>query len=84
MLDRECLASARADDEILRLVHLALCACQYTQIQNLRFYCENGRVTMQGRLPSSFLKEVAQSVIHSVIGVRDIDNDVHVGSDWVR
>jgi osmotically-inducible protein OsmY len=70
----------KSDEEILRLVRLALGASHYTQIQNLHVYCDHGRITIQGKLPSSFLKDVAQAAIHSVADVRDIDNDVHVRS----
>ena len=80
MIDFAKRATVGSDEEILRLVHQALCGCGYAQIENLDVYCDNGRVTLQGRLPTSFLKEMAHSVIHSVAGVRDIDNDVNVNS----
>jgi len=50
----------------------------YAQLRSLKACCDNGRVTLQGRLPTYFLKRVAQQAIQLVPGVRDIDNDVKV------
>ncbi|MBS0203892.1 MAG: BON domain-containing protein [Planctomycetes bacterium] len=69
------------DDAILRLVQRALSDSHYEQFRNLQVYCEDGRVTVQGRLPTSFLKQVVQSVIQSVAGVREVDNDVTAPPD---
>ena len=68
------------DDLIVDLVHQALYASGYGQLRRLQAYCDHGRVTLQGRLPTYHLKQVAQSLIDSVPGVRDIDNDVSVFS----
>ena len=56
----------------------ALHASGYTQFRQLQVYFEHGRITLQGRLPTYYLKQVAQSAVLSVDGVRDIDNDVKV------
>lgn len=73
---------ATADEVLVALVYQALNSSGYPQLRNLQAYCHSGRVTLQGRLPTYFLKQVAQTVIRSVIGVRDIDNDVKVVSSW--
>ncbi len=74
------LKSANTDEQIIDQVYQALQASGYGQLRNLQAYCENGRVTLQGRLPSHYLKEVAKSIVLEVPGIRDIDNDVKVQS----
>lgn len=66
------------DVEILGLVHESLHGSGYGHLRTLNAYCENGRVTLQGRVPTYYLKQVAQSVVLTVTGVRDIDNDIRV------
>lgn len=66
------------DEQIVLLVYEALGSTGYAQLRRLEAYCHDGRVTLQGRLPTYYLKQVAQSAIRGVDGVRDIDNDVKV------
>ena len=72
--------SRPCDEQIVSQVCDALAATRYPSLQNLQVYCDHGRVTLQGRLPTYFLKQIAQSAVQSVAGVRDIDNDIRVGS----
>jgi osmotically-inducible protein OsmY len=67
-----------ADDRIVDLVYEALKASGYGQLRALQVHSDDGRVTLQGRLPTYYLKQVAQLLVGSVPGVRDIDNDVKV------
>lgn len=71
-----------ADEELLDLVHRALHSAGYRHFRNLNVECVNGVVTLQGTLPSYYLKQVAQTVILAIVGVRDIDNGVRVLSSW--
>ena len=66
------------DEQIVVLVNEALRSTGFRQFQGLKVYCDNGRVTLQGQLPTYYLKQVAQTTIRTVDGVRDIDNDVKV------
>ena len=68
------------DELIVDLVLKALHASPYGRLRHLQAYCDNGRVTLQGRLPTYYLKQVVQALIDTVPGVRDIDNDVKVFS----
>ena len=68
------------DEQILELVNEALRGCG--QLRNLEANCDNGRVTLQGLVPTNYLKQVAQAVVQSVAGIRDIDNDIRVVSSW--
>ena len=70
----------KTDDQILDLVHQALKATGYGQLRRLCAYCDNGRVTLQGRVPTYYLKQVAHESVNAIPGVRDIDNDLKVTS----
>jgi osmotically-inducible protein OsmY len=73
---------AITDEMILKLVYQALHASGYQQLRNLQANCHSGRVTLQGHLPTYYLKQVAQVAALSVDGVRDLDNDLKVISSW--
>ena len=66
------------DHQIVDAAYRALRASGYGQLLSINVYCDHGRVTLQGRLPTFYLKQVAQSVLGRVDGIRDIDNDVTV------
>ena len=68
------------DELIVVSVLQALHASPYGRLRHLQAYCDNGRVTLQGHLPTYYLKQVAQALIDAVPGVRDVDNDVSVFS----
>lgn len=70
----------KADDELARKAAAVLTASGYQVLRNLQVHCDNGRVTLQGRLPTYFLKQVAQITVEQVDGVRDVDNDIRVYS----
>lgn len=67
-----------ADQKIVDQACQALRTSGYTQLRHLQVSFEHGRMTLQGQLPTYYLKQVAQSVIQDVAGVREIDNDVKV------
>lgn len=66
------------DDQILREVVSALCHSGYAQLRTISSYCHHGRVILQGRITTRFLKQVAQDVVRNVPNVKDVDNDLHV------
>ena len=68
------------DELIVDPVLQALHASPYGRLRHLQAYCDNGRITLQGHLPTYYLKQVAQALIDAVPGVRDVDNDVNVFS----
>jgi osmotically-inducible protein OsmY len=41
-------------------------------------FCENGAIVLSGRLPSFYLKQIAQTIAASVDGVRRLENRVEV------
>ena len=66
------------DATIAQLAQAALDSSRFPQLRNLKAYCDHGRITLQGRLPTWYLKQVAHECVLSVSGVRDVDNDVKV------
>lgn len=69
---------SETDERIAEQAYQALATSGYRLLRNLQVYCDHGRVTLQGRLPTYFLKQLAQSLIQRIEGVRDVDNDVRV------
>lgn len=69
-----------SDQQTVTLVHHALHSTGYPQLTQLQVYFEHGRVTLQGRLATYFLKQVAQTAAISVAAVREIDNDIRVSN----
>lgn len=72
--------TVRSDDHITELVRLALKATGYEQLMTLGVSCQQGRVTLEGCVPSYYLKQVAQSALNAVEGIRAIDNALTVVS----
>lgn len=66
------------DDDIASRAYLALAASGYRSLRNLQVSCNDGRVTLEGHLPTYYLKQLAQSLVQRVEGVCDVDNDVCV------
>jgi osmotically-inducible protein OsmY len=77
-MNEEAEQLAARDRSIVDAVYRALRASGYCQLLRLQVYCDHGRVTLQGRLPTFYLKQVAQSALRSIHGIRDIDNDITV------
>lgn len=69
---------AARDHSIVDAAYRALRASGYGQLRGLSVHCDNGRVTLQGRVPTFYLKQVAQSVLKPIHGITDIDNDLSV------
>lgn len=68
----------RSDEQIMSEAKRALDDSGYPQLGRVRAYCDHGRITLQGRVTTYYLKQVAQEVVRSVAHVRDVDNDLRV------
>ncbi len=66
------------DRHLIDCAYRALRARGYGQLLKLKVSCDHGRVTLQGCVPTYYLKQVAQSVLKPIDGIRDVDNDVQV------
>ena len=71
-----------ADKELLHLVREILSTTGYAQLRHLQIYCHSGRVTLQGSVPTYYLKQVAQTAVRRLVGIRGLDNDVKVVNSW--
>ena len=67
-----------SDQEIVEQAQAILNASGYPQLRSVQVHSDHGRVTLQGRLATYYLKQLAQSLVLSVDGIRDLDNDVKV------
>ena len=56
----------------------ALCAIGYAQLRRIGISYHDGCVVLQGRVPTYFLKQLAQSVASSRPGVQVVDNEIEV------
>ena len=69
---------AITDDQILDAAYYALNGCGYGQLRTVIVDCNDGRITLRGRVPTYYLKQVAQTAVHRVDGIRGIDNNLQV------
>jgi osmotically-inducible protein OsmY len=72
------MAKKTTDEQIVDAAYFALNCSGYGQLRNVLVDCINGRVILRGRVPTYYLKQVAQSTICRINGVCGIDNDLQV------
>jgi osmotically-inducible protein OsmY len=63
---------------IVRLAERRLRESPYFFLKSVRCRAEGGRLTLEGRVPFSPLREFAESIVARVDGVREIDNRIEV------
>jgi hypothetical protein len=54
----------------------------YLALRRLRCECHDGRLVISGRVPTYYLKQLAQSIVRQVAHLRRIDNQVDVAEFW--
>ena len=64
--------------DVADLAERALRNSPYLSLRNIICECRDGVLTLRGCLPTYFLKQVAQAVVASVEGVRQIVNEIEV------
>lgn len=69
---------APCDHLIVDNVYRALRGSGYHHLVKLQAFSLQGRVTLQGCVPSYYLKQVAQTVLIPIEGIRDIKNNLKV------
>ena len=55
-----------------------LCESGYGDLRRLRCDCHDGVISIRGRLPSFFLKQMAQTLVSRLSGVRRVNNQIKV------
>jgi hypothetical protein len=80
--DTEIPVSIGRDCEIARraTLHLAQHAIFCCRVECLEIDCRGGKLYVDGKLPSFYLKQVLQTILRDVPGVRQIYNRVSVAS----
>jgi osmotically-inducible protein OsmY len=66
------------DLELVERVRLALCATGYGPLRAVEVTVDGRRVLLRGRVPSYYLKQMAQATALTVLGTRQIHNDLEV------
>ena len=50
----------------------------YVDLRRLRCDCQDGVISIRGRLPLFFLKQMAQTLVSQISGVRRVSNQIKV------
>jgi hypothetical protein len=71
-----------ADDERVRqTVRQRIDGCSYRIVfGNVTWHCNDGHLTLRGRVPNFYLKQVLQELLHGIERVTQITNSVDVVS----
>lgn len=69
---------AAVESEIQQLLDRS----NYLAIRRVRCEFHDGRLILNGRVPTYYLKQVAQTIVRQVPAVRRIDNRVDVAEFW--
>lgn len=80
---RSCSPSESAEEVDYQMVddmHHVFRNAGYAQLRHIDVIHQDGRVELQGRVSTYFLKQVAQSVISSLPGVQLVVNNIEVAS----
>jgi osmotically-inducible protein OsmY len=65
--------------EIRAMAETRLRQSPYAPLHQVSCELRSGVLTLGGRVPSYYLKQIAQTVVRSVEGVLEINNQLHVG-----
>ncbi len=68
-----------ADQHLNARIHRALILTGQFPLRNIRVAANDGHVSLAGRLPSFYLKQLAQAAALTVPGVESLDNQLVVG-----
>jgi osmotically-inducible protein OsmY len=52
----------------------------YLALQRVSCECRDGVLVLRGRLPTYYLKQIAQALVAGIDGVRQVDNQVEVAA----
>ncbi len=54
----------------------------YLALRRLHCECHNGHLVLRGRVPTFYLKQVAQTLVRQLPQVRQIENRLDVAEFW--
>jgi osmotically-inducible protein OsmY len=75
------VAAAGLTDQLLRQANSRLRGSSHRAINGLSCECQGGIVRLRGTVPTYYLKQVAQTLMFSIDGVKRVRNDVVVDSE---
>jgi hypothetical protein len=74
-----------ADERIQETVRRRIDGCSYKTIfSNVTCHCNDGQLTLRGRVPNFYLKQVLQELLRGIERVKQITNSVNVVSSSGR
>jgi osmotically-inducible protein OsmY len=76
------LAQSLADLCLAERIEQALRATGYASLRAVEVSASGGVVILQGRVPTYYLKQLAQATVMEVPGVQELRNDVEVVRSW--
>ena len=79
-VDTAARSASSADERVAEKIDQALRATGYRSLRNLAFLVAEGLVILRGRLPSYYMKQVAQATVRAVPGVGDVHDELEIVS----
>lgn len=67
-----------AGPHLVDRLHQALQASGYAQLRRIKVDVQDGCAILQGRVPSYYLKQYAQSLVLAFPGIRRVENEIEV------
>ena len=72
------MLSTFSHSDLQEAVQETLSSSAYLPLRRLTVTAEDGVVTLHGKVPSFYLKQLAQSLLKSISAIREIKNQVNV------
>lgn len=79
-VDAATRSASRADARVAERIDQALRGTGYLSLRNLEIIVTQGLVVLRGRLPSYYMKQVAQAAVRAVPGVGEVHDQLDVVS----
>ncbi len=79
----EVLDSQTRSDDVQARAQASLRACPYREVRKTTCLLHKGVLLLRGDVSSFYMKQIAQTVLMNVEGVKHIVNSIHVhNADW--
>lgn len=66
------------DDQLIAQVKRVLKTSGYAPLAKVRVLADRGEISLEGEVPTYFMKQVAQTQVMPIEGVRRLKNDLNV------
>jgi osmotically-inducible protein OsmY len=78
------MSRSEKDQRLREKIHGLLSQSCYAQLRSLSCECEGGAVTLTGRVPTFYLKQVAQQLVMALPELQQLHNHLEVEDDNSR